>query len=314
MSNNRKISAEFVVAGHATIDEIEGPDVPGVPRMELGGGVCYSKLCLASLDHKPKIVTRVGIDFPIEYSNLLRIKAGVEIEKWKSQSSKTSRFRIYLDGNDRKFRVVERCEDLTVEDFACLHRIPASMDKAVILNGVNGELSAAIVRFLTAQSNHVFLDSQSFTRVLDPNDGRVKMTQGMDVSFLAGVKVLKADQKELRALTGQEDTQSAVEQLSKFVKGILITSGAGETKYYEEGIVKCTARPFAVNVRDTIGAGDIILSAYALRLLETGDPIAALEFATAASSLSTETIGVKKALLSRQEIMQRVRFVRILQN
>lgn len=314
MSDDKQTIAKFVVAGHATIDEIEGPAIHGAPRTELGGGVCYSSLCLASLDHKPDIITRVGIDFPTEYSNLLRIKAGVEIENWKSQNSKTTRFRIYLDDNGRKFRVIERCEDLTMEDFACVNRIPTSMDKVVILNAVNGELSTDVVRFLTTQSNRVFLDAQSFTRVLDPNAGRVEMAHGMDVSFLAGVEVLKSDQKELEALTGLEDMQSAIEQLSKYVKGILMTSGKGETVYFEDGIIKCRARPFAVNVRDTIGAGDVALASYASILLETGDPATALEFATAASSLSTETVGVKKALLSRQEILQRMHHVRILRN
>ena len=313
MSRDGQSSSEFVVVGHATIDEIIGPGSSGGSRTELGGGVCYSSFCLASLGHKPNIVTRVGSDFPEEYSNLLRIKAGVEIGDWISQSSKTTRFRIYLDNNDRKFTLMERCEDLTMEDLVtCYRRIPAS-DGIVIVNAVNGELSSATVRFLTAQSSNIFLDSQSFTRVIDPNDGKVTLTHGLDVSFLAGVKVLKADMQELTALTGL-DTSSAIDILSKYVKGILVTSGGGETKYYEDGILKCSARPFAVKVKDTIGSGDIILASFTSRLLETGDPVDALEFATAASSLSTETVGVGKAILSRQEIMQRMDHVRVLQN
>jgi ribokinase len=130
------------------------------------------------------------------------------------------------------------------------------------------------------------------------------MKSGLNISSLAGVDTLKADEDELFAWTGKENTQDAISQLSTFVGNIIVTSDGGIVELYRNGELSYKTKPLEVKVKDTTGAGDIMLAALTARLLETNSMREALKFATVASSLSVQNVGIRKAILSRSRIMK----------
>ena len=306
-----RAASSLFIAGHAVIDEIIDSESQHLPRKELGGALCYSALCLKSLGYETEIVTRVGGDFPREYCRYLLSEAGIDIEEWRIKDAKSTSYRIDLSGEERRLWLVSRCNDLTFGDFKrAFDEVSRELPKVLILNPVAGEVSLKLLKRVSKEFERVFVDSQGFTRLFDEKTGEVSMKTGLDVSALAGVDVLKADLRELCSWTGMKDKQSAVDQLSTFVDNLLVTSGSGVVELYRNGLLSFRTKPLKVEVRDTTGAGDIMLSAFAARFLETDSMNEALEFATAASSLSVQKIGIKKAIQSRTKIMEETKEVR----
>jgi sugar/nucleoside kinase (ribokinase family) len=61
---------------------------------------------------------------------------------------------------------------------------------------------------------------------------------------------------------------------------------------------------FAVDAVDTLAAGDIFHGAFALALIEMGDPVRALRFAAAAAALKCTRFGGGAATPTRSEVEQ----------
>jgi len=122
---------------------------------------------------------------------------------------------------------------------------------------------------------------------------------------------LKTDLEELYAWVGTSNKESAIRQLSRFVNFLLLTSGPGAIEVYEQGTPRIRAIPFKVNVSDTTGAGDIMMSTFAARFTETGKVEEALKFAVTASTLAVRNYGVEKAVLSKDEVESEAKKVEI---
>ncbi len=294
------------------IDEIFDSPSQREPRQELGGALCYSALCLKSLGYDTEIVTRVGEDFPRMYSRILLSEAGIDIEEWRVKGAKTTRYKIDRRGEERRLWLVSKCGDLGFGDFKrAFNEVSRGIPKVLILNPVAGEVSLKLLKRIAKEFERVFVDSQGFTRQFNDTTGEVSMKSGLDISSLAGVDVLKADLDELIAWTGLTNKQAAIDQMSTFVGTILVTSGKGEVELYRQGMLSYKTKPLQVKTKDTTGAGDIMLSAFAARFLETDSLHEALEFATVASSLSVESIGIEKALVSRRQVMEKMKVTTI---
>ena len=245
--------------------------------------LCYSALCLKSLGYDTEIVTRVGGDFPREYCRYLLSEAGIDIEEWRTKEAKSTSYRIDRSGKERRLWLESRCNGLTFGDFKrAFDEASRELPKVLILNPVAGEVSLKLLKRISKEFERVFVDSQGFVRCFDETTGEVSMKTGLDISSLAGVDALKADVDELYAWTGRENKQSAIDQLSTFVGNLIVTSGGGVVELYRNGVLSFQTRPLDVQVKDTTGAGDIMLSAFAARFLETDNMREALEFATTA--------------------------------
>lgn len=300
-----------MVAGHAVLDEIVEDKSAKVTRNELGGALSYSALSLGSLGYKPKVITIVGRDFPTKYINLLRSQAGIEIEEWMKHQQKTTRFKIDTTGRERKMWLQTRSRKFRIGDFIKATNNFQHTRAALILNPVAGEISSDLLRQVKTKFKYIFVDSQGFVRQFDPKSGLVSGKEKLEISALKGIWALKADQRELFAWTGFRSRQAAIERISKYIENLLVTSAAKKVELYCKGKITCSARPLEVRVSDTTGAGDILLATFAMRYLETFDLREALEFATTASSLAIRKVGIKKAILSRSEILDRQKEVRV---
>jgi len=298
------------VAGHIVVDEIIDNVGQITPRRALGGAPSYSSLALSSLGYKPEIVTHIGEDFPVAYFKLIQEKTGIDLGRWISPGFKTTRYRIDRSGEHRRLWLAAKCRELIFEDFRPFLE-ESSSTKALVLNPVAGEISLSLLERISKEFDHVFIDSQGFVRRFDKKTGEVGMRSGLDISALAGVDVLKADLEELSAWTGTRNKESAIRQLSRFVDTLLLTSGPAAVEVYESGEPKMRAIPFKVQVFDTTGAGDIMLSSFAARLTEMSEIKEALSFAVTASTLAVRNYGVEKAILSKAEVEEKSKLVAI---
>jgi len=297
------IGSDFgiIIAGHIVVDEIIDRAGQLVPRKALGGAPSYSSLALASLGYKPEIVTHIGDDFPDNYARLIKERTGINVHRWIAPGFKTTSYRIDRSGEHRCLWLAAKCRALGIEDFRAYLTDPPTA-KAIVLNPVAGEISLSLLERVSKEFEFVFVDSQGFVRRFDKKTGEVGMRAGLDISALAGVDVLKADQEELEAWSGTSSKESAIRQLSKFVSILLVTSGPSRVEVYEHGELRMKASPFKVQVADTTGAGDIMLSSFAARFTETSDLQRALLFAVTASTLAVRNYGIEKALLSKLEV------------
>jgi sugar/nucleoside kinase (ribokinase family) len=279
------------------VDEIIDRKDQVAPRRALGGAPSYSSLALSSLGFRPGIVTHVGNDFPEEYANLVREKTGLDVQKWVDPGYKTTSYRIDRSGTRRRLWLIAKCRNIEFADFPS-----GSGYNSVVVNPVAGEISLSVLREIVAKYRNVFVDSQGFVRSFDPKTGEVGMKIGMDIASLKGVTVLKADLEELRAWTGEERRELAISLLSKYIEILLVTSGPSAVEVYRAGSFVMKATPFAVEVGDTTGAGDIMLSSFAAKFTDTLDLKDSLAFSLTASTLAIRNYGVEKALLSRDEV------------
>jgi len=300
----------IIIAGHIVVDEIIDRLGQVTPRKALGGAPSYSSLALSSLGYKPAIITHVGEDFPDDYSKLIEEKTGLSSARWIAPGYKTTRYRIDRTGEHRRLWLISRCRELTFEDFRAYLGDLQNRD-TIVLNPVAGEVSLSLLQRISKEFELVFVDSQGFVRRFDEKTWEVGMKFGVDISALAGVDVLKADSEELQAWTGSSDKDSAIQQISRFVDILLLTSGPAKVEIYERGSFRMKAVPFKVQVGDTTGAGDIMLSSFAARYTETRDIENALIFAVTASTLAVRNYGIEKAILSKEEVMMESKSVEI---
>jgi sugar/nucleoside kinase (ribokinase family) len=128
--------------------------------------------------------------------------------------------------------------------------------------------------------------------------------------FLAQIDVLVTTKGQLRAVSGEEELARGIRAVQKRgPRTVVVTMG-------EHGCIGASGPqpvvrmpPFAVEVIDTTGAGDVFSGALAYALHRFPDLSMALRFASAAAALSCQGIGGRAACptLDRVEAFLEVR-------
>src|SRR3989304_7755539 len=98
------------ILGHIAIDTISSKDFE---ISSLGGPPCYAGLAAIRLGCDVTLVTKVGVDFPDEYSIWLSKNNLNFSEGARSAKSRTTRFRIRLGNDGRTLQLVSRCDDIS---------------------------------------------------------------------------------------------------------------------------------------------------------------------------------------------------------
>jgi sulfofructose kinase len=106
----------------------------------------------------------------------------------------------------------------------------------------------------------------------------------------------------LSASTGRSDLAAALIAAAATIRGFLaVTNGPDEVLWMDVDTVR--AMPvFAVDVIDTLGAGDTFHGAFALALAEGREPIVAIRFAAAAAAVKCTRFGGISGTPSRAEV------------
>lgn len=125
---------------------------------------------------------------------------------------------------------------------------------------------------------------------------------------LKQIEVLVLNETEAERIGGQRvvstgEATRAVDALASRVGGGLAVLTLGERGSLVAFRGEVRALPaYRVTVRDTTAAGDAFVGAFAVSLLELGDPFAAARFASAAAALAVTRVGAQVSLPARSAV------------
>jgi sugar/nucleoside kinase (ribokinase family) len=277
-----------LVAGFITIDRI---DLAMRQITSIGGPPCYAGILCARFGFEVTPLTKVGPDFPNEQIVWLA-RNGLQLRAIdQSSTKKTTRFKLVNKGDERSLHLVERCEDLSLE------QVPDRQFNASLISPLAHEISTQVFEEVRKRSDFCFLDPQGFVRMFD-GSGRVAIDSWHDEKVLGNVDALKMDLEEANALTGKTDGKAALVKLSKKVRKAVVTRGGDSALILDGNKISQVEVP-KVKVVDSTGAGDIFAGALISCFLRSRDFLWSCCFGIAASSLSLNSIALSKVDLPR---------------
>ena len=139
--------------------------------------------------------------------------------------------------------------------------------------------------------------ARGIPRVLDLD----RATEPDDPLLLACSHVI-ASAEALRGGTAAKDLRTTLRKLGEGFKGFLAFTDGADGVYWLDGDEVRHMPAFKVKAVDTLGAGDVFHAAFAFRLVETGDPIAAMRFAGAAAAIKCTRFGGLMGAATRAEV------------
>lgn len=160
-----------------------------------------------------------------------------------------------------------------------------------------GDMSLPLIKALS-EKGRVSLDVQGYLRTV--RDGRVYPADWPEkIQALAYVDVLKADENELRALTGIEDVRKAAALVAEWgVKELVITNGSHGSLIYSAGTFYPIPAFPPKTLVDATGCGDTYMAGYLYQRLKGANEERSGCFAAALATLKTESAGPFKGTLN----------------
>jgi sugar/nucleoside kinase (ribokinase family) len=269
------------VIGHVSADLLRvGGQVHEVP----GGAVHHAGITYCRLAAKTAVVTKADH----EHDGLLEPlrKAGAAVRRLAS--ARTTRFEniVASDLQARTQRVTAIADAFTPDDLAAIQA------RAIHLGPLTArEMSPAFIAAAALHASIIFLDAQGFARRV--RKGQVESSDWPDqASALCFVHLLKVDEAEACALSGQNRCERAAEVLASFgPREVIVTRGARGAFVLCDGYGHHVRALLPTRIVDTTGAGDAFGAGYLFGRLEGQSVERAGEFAAALASLAIERFG-----------------------
>jgi sugar/nucleoside kinase (ribokinase family) len=295
---------DIVSVGHFSLDSIFLPD-RNTPFVVLGGSVAYVSFAARRLDARVSVVSKVGSDFPAAYLWWLRQESVDLSGVSKAENAQTTRFELKYsnDLSDRALRLKNRAPPITVAD------LPNSLKaKGIHIAPIAGEITYEIAEKLRSCADVLSLDPQGLVRNFDEN-GNVTTGQLTDKRILGLVDIYKSSLKEIQAVTGLSDIDSAIKAVHTHgVKIVIVTLEAnGAAVSVEDTIHKVPAyKP--EKIIDPTGAGDAFIGSFLAEYVNGEDCSWCSYVGSAAASLVVEGIG-PTFFGDKEEIYRRARLL-----
>jgi sugar/nucleoside kinase (ribokinase family) len=278
---------DIVSVGHFSIDSIFLPSRQSA-FIVLGGSVAYVSFAARRLDARVSVISKVGADFPAAYKWWLQ-QEGIDLSGLATvQDALTTRFELRYDNDlsNRSLCSKNRMPPIRVED------LPNPLKAKIIhLAPIVGEITYEVAEKLKSCTEILSLDSQGLVRAFDEN-GNVTLEQPTDRRILGLIDVFKSTPREIQALTGLSDVDSAIEAVHNHgVNIVIVTLGAeGAVVSIEHTIHRVPAyKP--EKLVDPTGAGDAFIGAFLAEYARGEDCAWCSHVGSAAASLVVEGIG-----------------------
>jgi sugar/nucleoside kinase (ribokinase family) len=271
---------DICCVGHITSDKV----VTTNATMYMPGGTAfYFSYPFATLDVNYLLVTAVA-EQEIHYVTALR-KRGIDVKV--QQSVHTVCFEnIYEENTDfRTQHVSQEADPFSLESLL-------EVDAKIYHLGplLATDISLPVIKALS-EKGRVSLDVQGYLRMV--KDGKVFTADWPEkVQALAYVEILKADEAELRALTGIAEVRPAAELVASWgVKELVITNGSQGSLIYSNGIFYPIPAFQPKTLVDATGCGDTYMAGYLYQYIKGADEEQAGRFAAALATLKMESAG-----------------------
>jgi sugar/nucleoside kinase (ribokinase family) len=278
-----------LVAGFMTIDKIE---LPFRTISSVGGPPSYAGLLCSRFGFDVVPLTKIGTDFPDDQVVWLA-RNGLQLRAIdRSATKKTTRFRLVVKDQQRTMYMLDRCEDLSLD------QVPDGHFNASLISPLAHEIPQPVFDEVRRRSDFCFLDPQGYVRSFDES-GRVYVTPWSDEKVLGSVDAMKMDLAEAEAITGKGVPSEALAKLAqKHIRKAVVTMG-GEPALVLEGNKISRVEVPKAKVVDSTGAGDIFAGALITCFLRSRDFLWSCCFGIAASSMSLTSIALGKVELPR---------------
>ena len=263
------------IFSHCTMDTIvyenEQYDAPGGPAS-------YCSLTARKQKHDVNLYTKFGPNYPLEEffkENKINIPDALS-------SQPTTRFKIELNGSDRKLFVENMCDKINFVD---------NDNDGVIISPVFDEIPLETYSKIKNSDNFIFLDPQGFLREKNSNNEISLKRTSLDLN---NINAIKMNPDELYALTGLTGNDG-IKQLQKLGIEYVIYTNKQEISLLVKDKLYTIFLP-KMNLTDTTGIGDIFCSTFVCTMLKEKDFLWALSFAggAAQSALESKAFGLEK--------------------
>ncbi|SDS00222.1 Sugar or nucleoside kinase, ribokinase family [Mucilaginibacter mallensis] len=269
--------------GHITSDKVVNTQTT---LYMPGGTAFYFSYALNKLDVKYLLVTALA-ETEMHYVNDLRAK-GIEIKV--QPSAHTVYFEnIYGENQDERTQNV-----LQVADRFNPEQIQSVSAKIFHLGPLlANDFSAEFVKSIAGRGL-ISLDVQGYLRKVENKKVYATGWAGKK-EILLYIDILKADVAELRALTGCDELNDGIMQLTDWgVKEIVITNGSQGSWIYSDDILYTIPAHSPKIVIDATGCGDTYMAGYLYKRVNGVGIQESGEFAAAMSGLKTAAMGAFK--------------------
>ena len=263
------------IFSHCTIDTIvyenEQYEAPGGPAS-------YCSFTTRKQKHDVNLYTKFGPNYPLEEffkENKINIPDALS-------SQSTTRFKIELNGSDRKLFVENMCDKINFIQ---------NDNDGIIISPVFDEISLETYSKIKSPDNFIFLDPQGFLREKNSNNEISLKRTSLD---LDNVNAIKMNPDELYALTGLTGNDG-IKQLQKLGIEYVIYTNKQEISLLVKDKLYTIFLP-KIRLTDTTGLGDIFCSTFVCTMLKEKDFLWALSFAggAAQSALESKAFGLEK--------------------
>ncbi len=266
--------------GHITSDKV----VTAHTEMYMPGGTAYYFSCAVSkLNMSYILITSLA---PAEMRYVQELKnSGINVKV--QPGSHTVYFENIYGANpdERTQNVLQKADAFTMDQIRdvntkIFHLGPLLAD----------DISTGLIISLAAKGR-VSLDIQGYLRKVV--NKKVYPTDWPDKQqALQYVHTLKADEAELRALTGYKDVRKGISILANWgVKEIVITNGSMGSLIYNDGILYVIPAYRPKNIVDATGCGDTYMAGYLYQRVKGTAIQQSGEFAAAMAALKMEAPG-----------------------
>ena len=243
-----------------------------------GGPASYCSLTARKQKHDVNLYTKFGPNYQLEEffkENKINIPDALS-------SQSTTRFKIELNGSDRKLFVENMCEKINNME---------NDDDGLIISPVFNEISLETYSQIKNHDNFVLLDPQGFLREKNTNNEISLKRTSLDLN---NINAIKMNPDELHALTGLTGNDG-IKQLQKLGIEYVIYTNKQEISLLVKDKLYTIFLP-KMTLTDTTGIGDIFCATFVCTMLKEKDFLWALSFAggAAQSALESKAFGLEK--------------------
>jgi sugar/nucleoside kinase (ribokinase family) len=283
---------DICCVGHITSDKV----VTSNTTLYMPGGTAYYfSFPLAGFDVKYLLVTALAKAESRYVAELEHRNIAVKVQ----ESEHTVCFEnVYEANTDFRTQYVSQKADAFIEETL------ADVEAKIFHLGplLADDFSVSLIRSLAAKGR-VSMDVQGYLRVV--KDGKVFHADWPEKQeVLAYVDILKADETELRTLTGVEDIKSAAALVADWgVKEVVITNGSQGSMIYSQGVFHAIPAFPPRTLVDATGCGDTYMAGYLYQRIKGADEQQSGRFAAALATLKLESAGPFQGQLEDVQVL-----------
>ncbi len=247
------MDADALVIGEALIDIVEGDGDAG-DRELVGGSPANVAVGLARQDHDVRLLTRLGRD-----DRGTRIAAQVEAsgarvapESWTDAATSTARARLRADGSaEYEFAIDWKVPVAEVDEVRVVHT-----GSIALFLEPGGTAVLETLRAAASTGALVSIDPNIRPALVGDHDGALARF----ATAAASADLVKLSDEDAEWLYPGRDAVEVLETIAGYGPRLVVITRGGEGAIGRGPGGIAQARPLAVTVADTIGAGDAYMA------------------------------------------------------